>query len=374
MILSKKPSGLLSKEDVERLLNDKTFDARINVIDKITNESSQARYSLDELAVAEQILRIMVKDTENTVRKSLALKLKDNKNIAEDIIVSLSRDEDDEVAMPIIKKSPLLSDYELISLIKTSQNIKKQEAIAERAPLSNVVCEALIETNKNSVVSTLTKNYDADIKQEQYQQIINKFDKDKEIMRAISERPNLPITIAEKVIKLVTDTIEENIKEKQGAAHSNISLESEKTREVATLKLIAGEENKNDVEKLVDQLLTFGRLTPSIILTALCRGNLHFFETSLARLSGIPIKNAQTLIHDKGGLGFKALYNKASLPEKFFVACEFLLETVSEMKSSSNKSGTASYSNSLVQKLLEKSAGKNIENLSYIIALIRQVA
>jgi hypothetical protein len=82
------------------------------------------------------------------------------------------------------------------------------------------------------------------------------------------------------------------------------------------------------------------------------------------------VRNAQLLIHDKGGLGFKALYGRAGLPDKFMAACKLLLETVAEMQ----RGGQARDANVLVQKLIAKSTGKQVDNLSYIIALIRQNA
>src|SRR6202000_3057862 len=105
-------------------------------------------------------------------------------------------------------------------------------------------------------------------------------------------------------------------------------------------------------EKLTAQLQVFGRLPPSMILTSLCRGNLYFFETSLARLSNIPVRNAQLLIHDKGGLGFKALYAKAGLPDKFFQACKLLLEVVADLQRSGEGGKRDGYANLLAQKLL----------------------
>jgi len=367
-------TGILGKEDIERLLSDKTHDPRIMIVAKISESYQQGHYNIDQLAVVEQILRTLVRDTEVTVRKALAQRLKDNSMIPRDIILSLSQDEHDEVCLPILAASPLLTDAELISLIRNTHHLPKQEAVASRNPLSKKVADALIDTKNPQVISRLTENLYADLQTEQYNRIVAGFAKEGVVMNAIAARPNLPVTVVEKIITLVSEKLADSLRHKYGLPTATTAMESEKTREVATLKLVDDESNRQEVEKLVEQLRQFGRLTPSIILTSLCRGNLYFFETSLAKLSNIPVKNAQMLIHDKGGMGFKALYKKAELPPKFFAACECLLEVVRDINTKAGRSTNKHYADDMAQNLIAKSAGKNIDNISYILALIRQVA
>jgi uncharacterized protein (DUF2336 family) len=236
------------------------------------------------------------------------------------------------------------------------------------------VSAALVETHNPQIVVQLIKNPTANIPEESLRVILQDHGQNADMMNTMAQRPELPVTIVEKIITLVSDTLAENLRVRYSVSSTAIAAESEKTREIATLKLVDGKPNTHDVEKLVDQLQVFGRLTPSMILTSLCRGNLYFFETSLARLSNVPVKNAQLLIHDKGGLGFKALYAKAGLPDKFFIACKFLLEVVADMQRAGEGGHGGAYANALASKLLARAAGKDVENLSYIIALVRQHA
>ncbi|MGB1539640.1 MAG: DUF2336 domain-containing protein, partial [Rickettsiales bacterium] len=142
-----------------------------------------------------------------------------------------------------------------------------------------------------------------------------------------------------------------------------------------TLQLLDNAIEPDDVQALVNQLSDNRRLTPSIILTGLCRGNFAFFEVSLAKLVGIPAENARKLINDKGELGFKSLYKKAGLPESMFDACKLLLEVMREMaEKKESQPGSIHYANRAVEKLLTRARGREVENLAYIIALIRQNA
>ncbi len=371
------PAGsalVLSARDVERLLTEETPDARIDVLRKVAESHTQRRYSLKEFIIAEQIFRVLLRDTEISVRESLASALRDNPQVPRDIILALARDID-SVAQPILESSAVLSDEDLIALINSAKQTGKPAAVAKRAQLSEAVATALVETRNSKAVSQLVKNPGAQLSTHAYEEIVRDYSKNTDVMDAVAVRPDLPATVVEKIIILVSDSIADSLRVQYNISPATIAQETEKTRELATLKLVDDHHgNPREVEKLIDQLQVFGRLTPSIILTSLCRGNLYFFETSLARLSNIPVRNAQLLIHDKGGRGFQALYAKAGLPDKFFAACKMLLEVLFEMHHSGQKSTGKAHSDAVVSKLLARSSGKNVENLSYIIALIRQNA
>ena len=55
------------------------------------------------------------------------------------------------------------------------------------------------------------------------------------------------------------------------------------------------------------------RLTPSLVLRALCMGDMEFFEAALAVMAGIPVENAAILVHDGGKRGLTMLCGKAGL-------------------------------------------------------------
>ena len=197
-------------------------------------------------------------------------------------------------------------------------------------------------------------------------------------METIALYPTLPVSVADKLINLVSSNISETLKVKYQLVsqpiQENIQKEVEKTRESETLGLVRAARSHTDVDKLIGQLQDGDRLTPSMILSALCQGNFDFFESSLAKLSNIPVENARTLIADRGDLGFRALYNKSGLPEAMFPAVKLLLKIVRELDSDGEQVSSSHYSNRVVERILQYSEETPVDNLSYIIALIRRVA
>lgn len=101
-------------------------------------------------------------------------------------------------------------------------------------------------------------------------------------------------------------------------------------RERATLGLLSADSNDSDVEMLVEALVRNRRSTPSILLRAICVGDLGFFEAALAKMAGISVLNARRMIHDKGALGFKSLYERCQLPASLYHAYRIALDVLRE--------------------------------------------
>ena len=369
----KSTSLALTADDVSRLLANNSPTVIIDIADKIGDAYSHTAMKPNDSQATEQIFRLLMRDAEVRVRATLAEHVKSSTTLPRDIAMSMARDVE-EVALPMLEFSEVFNDKDLLDLVSSSQENSKFVAIAKRDHVSTIVSDRLISKGNDEVASALVNNNGADLSEKGLEKIVTSFPKNDSLMEALSNRPQLPSTITEKLISAVSSTLSLKLKEKYKLPEANIEQEVEKTRESETLKLVSITHSQEDVTKLVNQLMTFQRLTPSIILSSLCQGNFCFFETSLARLSNIPVSNARTLISDRGDLGFRAIYNKSGLPDTLFPAVKLLLRVVRELDAEDHKPGSAQYTNRIVERILQYSEKENIENLSYIIALVRRNA
>lgn len=367
---------ILTPQDVDRLLQDKTADTRIDMTNRIGGSYAGANLTARELMVAEQIFRLLLRDTEQRVRAALAQSVKDSEQIPRDIVLTLARDVE-EVSLPILQYSEVLSDTDLLELIGATTEISRHLAISRRRRVSETVSDTLIGLGNQEVAGTLINNSGAHISETGFNKIVDSYSGNQELMKSISQRAYLPAATVEKLVHIVSGSLADTLKAKYhmaAPAVAQIEKEVEKTHESQTLDLIKLAQAESDIDKLISQLMATDRLTPSIILSALCQGNFEFFETALARLSNIPVSNARKLITDRGELGFRAIYNKSGLPDTMFPAVKLLLKIVRELDGEGEKKGGARYANRIVERILQYSEGAQMENLSYIIALVRRIA
>lgn len=83
----------LSKEDVARLLQDPSVEARADAAAKIaTHYDAAENFGAEEKKLAEEIFSIMCKDAEERVRYTLASNLKECPYLPHDIAVTLAHD------------------------------------------------------------------------------------------------------------------------------------------------------------------------------------------------------------------------------------------------------------------------------------------
>jgi uncharacterized protein (DUF2336 family) len=103
----------------------------------------------------------------------LAEAIKSADDIPHDIVMTLARDLDAIVSVPILEYSPLLSSADLIEIIAYGQVGEALAAIARRKPVDADVCDRLVQTLDIPAVAALLVNPDARIRKETMDRIID---------------------------------------------------------------------------------------------------------------------------------------------------------------------------------------------------------
>jgi uncharacterized protein (DUF2336 family) len=137
-------------------------------------------------------------------------------------------------------------------------------------------------------------NTGAQISEKGLAKAIDRFSVSEPVQEAMVKRTILPVTIAERLTMQVSDRLRDYLvthHELSSTVAADLVLQS---RERTVVELASGS-TEGEIERLVGQMHANGRLNPSIILRALCMGDVLFFETALAIRANIPILNARSL-------------------------------------------------------------------------------
>lgn len=360
----------LREEDVARLLANPSADTRAELAAKIAGQHPML--SMEQRKLAEDIFRLMAKDAEERVREALSRQLKENPLVPHDLALTLARDVD-AVALPILQFSEVLTDEDLIEIVK-AQSPDKQVAVASRAHVSADVAEALVDSHNESVVATLVSNEGAELSEATLQRVVDEFGDSEAVGKPLVARASLPVTVAERLMAKVSENLREALAERRDLSPETVANLLLQAREMAVLGLA---DSDTDVAKLVDHLYRNGRLTPSIILRAVCMGDTTFFETALAKLARIKLENARTLIHDAGKRGFEALFDKAGLPKAFFQAMRAAIDVSYEMEYDGGPNDRERFSRRMIERILTQYGDLGVEfendDLEYLLAKMNQL-
>lgn len=362
---------ILTPMDVDRLLRDDSPESRVAVLEKVSVHYNRSGFADREREIAEQIFRLLMKDTALRVRETLAERIKDNANIPRDIALHMANDVN-SVAIPVLSASQVLSDADLVNIIEASSDLEKLMVISKRDYVSERVSNALVETSYPQVVSSLLDNDGANMSDRLLDKIVSEFRNDPGVVESLVERKSLPITIVERLVNEASDAIAEQLKKKYQLTDEQLKKDTIGTRDDVMLRMLRHDLSEDETKALVAQMAAQDRLTPSLIMTALCRGQLLFFTAALAHFAGIPLVNARKLIGDRGEFGFKGLYSKSGLPDSMFEAIRQILGVVRDLQEDEAIPGSLLYANRLVERVLAATGGQEVEYLPYFIALIRQ--
>jgi hypothetical protein len=384
----------LSLKDVDFLTKNNDVEAKVKVIEKITGQYRDAKFSKEEVDLTEEIFRLLLKYAEIGVRKSIAENLMYVSKVPRDVLLTLARDVED-VANPILEFSDLLTDDDLIDIIKSTNATSSQVAIARRNSVSELLSDALVSSNKGEVVENLLRNSGAEISASTFIKVADSYADKEEVVDALITRGSIPANLVREITKKVSSVIRMKLEKRYNVSFEEINGLFKESGEIAAfrfgnmkifgtelIELVSMLEMNKQLEAALDPLhgkLTFilnevepiGEFIP---ISAIALGNKTIFEICMSRITGVKYSNISKLISDLDA-GLKALYERAGLPEPLFDAVRFCIWVIDKMEDEAAKFGTKRAKDDLhgyIKRIITLSKGKNIRNLSSFVSIVRK--
>lgn len=317
----------LSPRDVDRLLAEPSVDSRADLAEKVATSLAGPGLTPGEITLAQDIVRVLARDVEEVVRARVSHGLRHSPHLPREIAQKLA-DDVDAVALPLIADCLVLTDEDLIALVGRGSPLKN-ETIAARPDLGETVAEALIVSAGEPAVAVLMNNHSARIAEHSFERAVTRFQNSDRIKHAMVMRGSLPIAVAERLTTLVSKELQQHLMNAHALAPGIASDIVLRAREQAIIRLSVGSSDE-ELTGMVLQMHHSGRLTPTLMLRALCAGDIAFFEAAMAVKGNVPVNNAQILIHEPGRRGLAALYRKAEMPENLFDAVRIAVDVVEE--------------------------------------------
>jgi uncharacterized protein (DUF2336 family) len=320
-------TGLLSNADVARLMTDPSADARIDLAERLGRQMEAGALTTAELGIAQDIVRALARDVEAAVRETLSRNLRSSPHLPRDAALRMAQDIE-RVSLPILAESLVLTDEDLIELVR-SGSPGKQAAIAAREAVSAAVSDALIDHGHEQAVAALMANPGAEIAEAGFARAIERFPASEAVHEEMVTRAALPMTVAERLAVLVSRRLQNHLVQNHALPTAVATDLVMRGREDAIIRLSAGADEPS-LGRMVAQMRNTKRLTSNLVVRALCAGDLAFFEAALASMAGIPVDNARLLVHDAGRSGLESLYHKAGLPQAMFPMVRAAVDTMNE--------------------------------------------
>ena len=353
----------LSEQEIAALLT-KVSDSE-TAMGKLGARFAQPTMTPAERQAAEQVMRAMLEDAEVRVKKMLVETLKDSAFLPRDIAMSLANDID-QIALPVLQFSTVLTDQDLIDIVR-SGSPGKQVAIAGRPVVSTEVAGELLQTDNSLAVARLVANPGAHLNDELIEKAATRFSFDPRVAESLNNRPNLPLSIAEQLITYSLDSLRALIARRADLSEAAVNQLVLRMREQMTVDMRSPYFPAAEAVELVKHLATAKRLTPSLLLRAVCVGDIGMLEAGLAELTKVPVHNVRVLIHDSGPLGFKTLYERSGLPASYFPAFDIALQVAREVEINGLDHDLERYRRTTIERILTQFEAIGADDLDYLL-------
>ncbi len=369
-------SNQLTKNDVAKLMADPSAEVRAETTAKIATQFEVEALSPAERQIAEDIFRKLVKDVEVRVREALATHLKNSPDLPHDVAVALAKDVD-SVSLPMIKFSEVLTDEDLIEIVR-EQGETKQVAIAQRPNVSSRVADALIDSGNENVVARLVANEGVRLTEQAFGRIMDEYQESQAVSDSLSRRQSMPASVSAQWVETLAERLQDFLSQKHDVSPdvaSNIILQA---RERAIMSLVDYGSTDTELKILVEHLARKDRLDASLLLRSLCMGDMGFFEHALARRASLPLQNARILIHEHGGLGLESVYMKADLPKRLYPAFRAGIELFNETDYDGGRNDRSRFIERMLERILTRfedpQSRMTHEDIDYLMGKLDQIA
>jgi uncharacterized protein (DUF2336 family) len=356
-------NGNLSEEDVAVLLAGNAPTEK--GAGRLSQHLTERNLSPSERQAAESVMRAMLQSAAVKVRQIVAETLKDSEMLPHDIAMALASDVE-SVALPVLQFSSVLTDEDLIQVVQ-SGTAAKQIAVAQRPEVSSDVAEALIHTDNTVAVSHLISNPGARLNENQIVRAADKFGSDARFTEALQQRGNVPVSVAERLVAFTVERLRPYLAQHTDLSETAVNQLIMRTREQATVDLRDPHFPAEEALELVEHLASVHRLTPSLILRAVCVGDIGIFEAAMSVLGNVPIHNARTLIHDSGNLGLQSIYQRTGLPESYLPAFRVALAVANETELDGGAFDRERYRRTMIERILTQFEALGADDLDYLM-------
>ena len=235
-------------------------------------------------AEAEAAMMALIDDPCAEVRRALAEAISGAREAPRHLVIALANDEA-RVAAPVLARSPLLNDAELVDCAATG-DVVSQCAIARRPGLGAGPAAALAEVGTREAALALIGNLTAGLTPGALRRLFARFGDDGEVREALLARPGMPASLKATIALAAAKALAAFVASAGWLDKKRAGKIAREARDAALTSIAAHCEPWERAE-LVRTMRERGALTLAIILRSLLEGER---DSSRRRLPSSPAK------------------------------------------------------------------------------------
>lgn len=288
-------------ESLVRLSRESTSEGRSELLHEITDMfiENNNTHNDQEIAYFGEIMGALASQANVTDRTHLAAAVAELNSTPINLVRSLANDEEINVAKSILSKSTVLSNDDLVQIIK-QQSQNHLLAISTRESVPEMVADALVERGNDDVLDTLADNDGAILSNQTMEAMVQKSSSSTDLAKMLASRDDTTPDMVKKMIEHVSNSVRTYVEEnRQELSEEQISKMLNDAQAWAVNKTI--DDQKETAFSFIERKKTLGLLNGKLLVRLLRTSDVEKFIAGIAKMASIDHDIARKTIFDKAG-------------------------------------------------------------------------
>jgi len=307
------------------LAHDKDAEVRADLARKIARLAPGLSASEQDRvrSMTYETLALLARDQAPTIRRLLAEALKSEPDVPAEVIGRLARDIEIIVAAPILEFSPILTDDDLLDIIRSSPVAGALSAIAKRDSLSADISDVIAGSADIDAIADLLRNDSAQLREETLDAMVARAKREDSLRDPLVRRANLPHGAARRLATFIGDNLLQVLAQRRDLTPETVSAVRRvfHDRLKATRPMAMPSENRDSLEieaeyEKAKMLREAGQLNEELIRNSIVQNHLAFARAAIgvcadlapsvvARILGSSSPKAVTALGWRAGLSME---------------------------------------------------------------------
>lgn len=197
--------------ELEKLAREGSSDRRRELLRGLTDMflEDMDKHTTQESDLFGEVVCRVLEEVVQEARVELAERIAPLQQFPKDIVLKLAAD-DIEVATPILEKSTLLGDSDLVKLAEQKSQAHLL-AISRRDSLREAVTDILVQRGGTEVIHSVTSNFGAKFSEVAYGKLADKAQSDETLQEKLVSRHDIPRDVAQRLEPVLTDELKKRL-------------------------------------------------------------------------------------------------------------------------------------------------------------------
>lgn len=307
-----------------QLAKEKSSERRRALLREVTDLFFDAPPTADSSAQRQfdDVLQTLATQTAQDAREELARRFADAPFAPKGLILQLARDAI-EVAGPILSRSGVLSEEELVTIVHESGQAHMR-AIAAREELGERLSHAIVEKGDDDTVARLVENQGAKLSRETFETVARRAEESDVLQGPLVERSDAPADLLNDLMMVVNKTLRAKIQDRFDSLEPGV-LEAALAASHRRLEArLAEDKDIAEARRFIAAKRVRKELDGALLIRLLREKKIVHFCVGFAEITGVDYNAARRALESDSPDGLALICKAAKIEKALFVTIAVL--------------------------------------------------